>query len=270
MRIGLHLRNMGPEATPGLIQDCARIADELPIDELWVFDHLAIPPDQSSGSGGLYLDAMATLAFVAGVTARIGIGTRLLVLPFRPPLVMAKLVASVQVLSGDRLLLGVGIGALEGEFRALGVARSRRGALADEALMLLHRCFESDEVEINGQPVLFLPRPARPPIFVGGSGPHALRRAVRFGEGWLVPGNPEAARLRGPIEEYRRLARDAGKPEPEVSVSCALSDQDEAAMRDRIAELAAIGVTRIAFRFRYEDAAAFRTCAERVVRAAGR
>lgn len=270
MRIGLHLYNLGPAATAGLIGDCARIADALPLDELWVFDHLAIPPEESSGSGGRYLDALATLAFVAGVTDRIDIGTRVLVLPYRPPLVMAKLVATVQELSGGRLLLGVGVGALAGEFRALGVPRARRGRLTDEALELLHRCFDSDEVEINGQRILFLPRPARPPIFVGGSGPHALRRAVRFGDGWVASGAADPDRLREPIAELRRLAQEAGKPAPEAGVSFALEDEDEAELHDRIAALAAIGVTRIAFRFRYEDADAFRRHAERIVRAAGR
>ena len=71
MKLGIHLRNMGTAATRDLIRDCARIADNLPIDELWVFDHLAIPPAQSEGSGGRYVDAMATLAFVAAVTEHI-------------------------------------------------------------------------------------------------------------------------------------------------------------------------------------------------------
>lgn len=266
MRLGLHLRNMGTAATPDLIRDCARIADDLPIDELWVFDHLAIPPAQSEGSGGRYFDAMATLAFVAAVTERIAIGTRILVLPFRPPLVTAKLVASVQELSGGRFQLGVGIGAIEEEFGALGVDKSRRGALADEALELLHRCFNSDEVTINGETVLFLPRPERPPIFVGGKGGHAYRRAARFAQGWMASGPAEPDILQAPIIELRRHFEEAGKHLPEVSVSDLSTLEEPARLSDRIAALEEIGVTRIAFRFAYDSAAEFGRHAEHIAR----
>ena len=84
--------------------------------------------------------------------------------------------------------------------------RGRRGALTDEALAILHRCFDEDEVEINGQRFLFLPRPPRPPIFVGGSGAHALRRAARLADGW-TPGNVEPRSLREPIRDLHELAR---------------------------------------------------------------
>src|SRR5215470_3895253 len=188
LKLGLYLRNMGPQSTRDTLLASAQAADTAGIDDLWVADHIAIPPDDAEGSGGRYLDPLATLAFLAAATSRIRLGTGVLVLPYRPPLATAKWVATIQELSGGRLLLGVGSGWMEAEFRAAGVARERRGRITDSTLAFLHRCFAADEVEANGQRFLFRPRPSRPPIFVGGAPPHALRRAVRFGDGWMPVG----------------------------------------------------------------------------------
>jgi len=269
MQIGIHLLNRGPNARRELLRDAARIADRLPVDELWVFDHIAIPRDQSQGSGGRYIEPLATLAFVAGATERVGIGTRVLILPYRNPYMIAKSVASIQELSGGRLRLGCGVGWLEAEFQVLGVPRSRRGALTDEALAMLHRCFAEDEVEVNGAKVLFLPRPARPPIFIGGAPPHALSRVVRFADGWM-PGPGDPLLLREPIRELRRLAAEAGKPAPEIVFSDSLPLDDESRARARLALLAEIGVTRFGLNMPYESAGEFGRMAEFLVRAAGR
>src|SRR5512135_1843466 len=239
MKLGLYLRNMGPQSSPALLLECARVAEAAGIDDLWVADHIAIPPDDAEGSGGRYLDPLATLAYLAGATTRIGLGTGVLVLPYRPPLATAKWVATIQELSGGRLLLGVGAGWMDAEFRAVGTDRKQRGALTDATLEFLHRCFAADEVEANGQRFLFLPRPARPPIFVGGAPPHALRRTVRFGDGWIPMGS-DPDRLRPAIEELRRMVAGAGKPAPEVVVltSLALDDPPRAvAQARRFAEL---------------------------------
>src|SRR5262245_22865763 len=151
MRTGLFLRNMGPQSRPATLLACARAAEAAGIDDLWVADHIAIPPDDAVGSGGRYLDPLATLAYLAGATHRIGLGTGVLVLPYRPPLATAKWVATVQELSGGRFNLGVGVGWMEAEFRAAGVDRKRRGAITDTTLEFLNRCFAADEVESNGQ-----------------------------------------------------------------------------------------------------------------------
>ena len=140
MKIGLHIRNSGSFATRVMLRDCARIADGLPsIDDLWVFDHLAIPPDQSEGSEGIYVDPLATLAFLAGVTERISLGTRVLILPYRPALPTAKWIASVQELSDGRMRLGIGVGWMTEEFNAVEVPRSRRGEITDQTLDVIHR-----------------------------------------------------------------------------------------------------------------------------------
>src|SRR5262245_9873126 len=121
MRLGIALRNMGPQSTAGTLTACARAVAAAPaIADLWVAAHIAIPPDDAEGSTGRYLDPLATLAFLAGKTTRVGLGTAVLVLPYRPPLPTAKWVATVQELSEGRLHLGVGVGWMAAEFRVLG------------------------------------------------------------------------------------------------------------------------------------------------------
>jgi len=260
MKLGLYLRNMGPQSTADSIVACARAAEQAGIDDLWVADHIAIPPDDAEGSGGRYLDPLATLAFLAGVTRRIHLGTGVLVLPYRPALATAKWIATIQELSGGRLLLGVGAGWMEAEFRAVGVARDQRGRLTDQTLAFLHRCFAGDEVELNGQRFLFRPRPTRPPIFIGGAAPHALRRAARFGDGWM-PMRGDPATLRPSIAQLREAMTAAGKPAPEVIVmtSLALAAAEAA---DEIAQIAALGATRVVHAWRYADATEFARVAE--------
>src|SRR6266849_9973009 len=206
---------MGAQSTRETLVAAARAADALPaIADLWVVDHIAIPPDDAEGSEGRYLDPLATLAYLAGVTTRVGLGTAVLVLPYRPALPTAKWIATVQELSGGRLRLGVGVGWMAAEFRALGVDIRRRGALSDEALDLLDRCFAADVVEANGQPFLFRPRPSRPPLFVGGQPPFAFRRALAHRGGWMPMGlAPDA--LAPCVAELRAAAAGRGLPSPE-------------------------------------------------------
>ena len=139
--LGLYIRNMGPQSDRATILAAAQSAEAAGLDDVWVADHIAIPPDNAEGSEGRYVDPLATLAFVAGATRRIGLGTGVLVLPYRPPLATAKWVAAIQELSGGRLLLGVGVGWMEPEFRAVGVPYARRAAITDETLAFFERCF---------------------------------------------------------------------------------------------------------------------------------
>jgi alkanesulfonate monooxygenase SsuD/methylene tetrahydromethanopterin reductase-like flavin-dependent oxidoreductase (luciferase family) len=121
MRVGLALRNMGPQSTRATILECARGAEAAGLDDIWVADHVTIPPDDAEGSDGRYLDPLATLAFLAAATERIGLGTAVLVLPYRPAFFTAKSVATIQELCGERLTFGVGAGWMPAEFRAHGV-----------------------------------------------------------------------------------------------------------------------------------------------------
>jgi probable F420-dependent oxidoreductase len=266
MKLGLYLRNMGPQSTRQLIADAARAAEEAGIDDLWVADHLALAPEDSQGSDGRYLEPLATLAFVAGITERVGLGVGVLIVPYRPALLIAKWIATIQELSGGRLLLGVGVGWMEKEFRALGVDPKRRGAITDATLDFLHACFAGDEATANGQPFLFRPRPQRPPIIVGGAPPHAIRRAVRFGEGW-VPTAMHAEGLEDGIASLRQGMAAAGKPSPEVVMLQALPVDDDQALTSRLGDLAAQGVTRVIHPWRYEDAGEVARVAARLVAA---
>src|SRR5688572_19848734 len=105
MKLGLYLRNMGPQSIRPLIADAARAAEEAGIDDLWVADHLALAPEDSQGSDGRYIEPLATLAFLAGITGRVALGVGVLIVPYRPALLTAKWIASIQELSGERLIL---------------------------------------------------------------------------------------------------------------------------------------------------------------------
>lgn len=263
MKFGLILRNMGPQSTAATMGACAATAEELGFDEVWVVDHVAIAPDDAEGSGGRYLDPLSSLAWLAGRTERIGLGTSVLNLPYRPPLPTAKQIATIQELSGGRLRLGVGVGWMKPEFQALGVDRTRRGKLTDEALESFHRWFAEDETESNGQSFLFRPRPERPPFFVGGGTEAALRRAARLGDGWLPMGS-DPAELAPKIERLRGFEKEHDRGALEVVAMGGLPLGDPSRAQDQLAELAELGVTRFAIGGRYADADEFRGVAETV------
>jgi probable F420-dependent oxidoreductase len=258
MRLGVMVRNMGPQSAPDVVVTAAQAADANPaIADLWVADHIAIPPDDAEGSGGRYLDPLATLAFLGGKTARIGLGTAVLVLPYRPPLPTAKWIATIQELSGNRFQLGVGVGWMQAEFRAVGVDPARRGRVTDETLAFLDRCFAGDVVEANGQPFLFLPCPPRPPVFIGGAPPAAFRRVFAHRAGWMPVGlTPEA--LVAPATRLREQADGRGVGLPEIAVLTTLPLDDQQRARDMVGRYAQAGATRVIHASRYPDLSAFR------------
>lgn len=258
MQLGVLLRNMGPGSDPDTVLAAARAADDVAaVADLWVTDHIAIPPDDAEGSGGRYLDPLATLAVVAGATRRVGLGTAVLVVPYRLALPTAKWVATIQELSGGRLRLGVGVGWMSAEFRALGVDLRRRGHITDDTLAFLDRCFASDVVEANGQPFYFRPRPPRPPLLIGGSPRAAFRRVLAHRAGWMPMGlGPDA--LRAPATELRAAAAAAGLPPPPIAVLGALPRADPAAARDTLAAYADAGASQLVHAERYAAADDFR------------
>ena len=263
MKLGIMVRNMGPASTPVLIAQCARYAEDIGLDDVWVCDHVAIPPDDAEGSGGRYLDPLATLAYLAGITSRIGLGVTVLIVPYRPTLPTAKWVASVQELSGGRLLLGVGLGWMAAEFKALGVNRARRGVITDETLDFLNQCFAHDEVTLNDQRFLFKPRPAKPPILIGGSGEHCLQRVVRYGDGWM-PMTSEPEKLRAPIVELAQRMQAAGKALPVVIPLGGLPLGDRTAARERVRVFAELGVTGFVHAGRYATLDEFKAMADQL------
>ena len=286
MLIGVTVRNMGPQSMPHTVASCAALAEAADLESLWITDHIAIPPDDAQGSGGRYLDPLITLAWIAGATKRIKLGTGVLVLPYRSALPTAKQIATLQELAGERLLLGVGIGWMDAEFRALGLNRHRRGKTSDEVLEFLNRCFAEnaaqgnvgeaedggraeDVVEANGQPFLFKPRPAKPPVYIGGRAPHALERATRYGDGWLPMGlTPE--RLAVEIETYRELTEAAGKPPGLVTLMRGLPLDDAAQSGDLLAQYEEIGVERLVCGMGYDTVEEFSANIEKLDRIVNR
>jgi probable F420-dependent oxidoreductase len=256
MNLGIYVRNMGSVSTTETIAAAATAAERAGLHSVWVVDHIAIPPDQSSGSDGRYLDPLATLAFLAGKTQHIGLGVAVLVLPYRPALATAKWVATIQELSGNRMHLGVGSGWMKEEFAAVGVARSRRGAISDEMLQQFESWFGADEVESNGQPFLFKPRPPLPPIYVGGGSRAALGRAVRFGQAWM-PMSSDPDKLVPAIAELATLADEAGRPRPTVVPVAALPTSEISKAVDLAGRLREIGCSGLIHGCRYADAGAF-------------
>ena len=218
MKYGVVLRNMGPAATRETLGACAVAAEEAGFDAAFVVDHLAIPPDRSEGSGGRYFEPLTTLAYLAALTRRIRLGIGVLVLPYRPAVYLAKQVATLQELSGGRLILGAGVGWMRPEFEALGVDPRKRGAITDETLEVLLQLFDNDVSAYSGRHVafpefIFAPRPARPPIWIGGAGPAALERTLEYGDGCYPLGlEPEAlAEVAGRLREG---AARRGRPVP--------------------------------------------------------
>ncbi len=254
MRFGFALRLMGTAANAPVLRESARRAEAAGLDALWVPDHIAIPPDDAEGSGGRYLDPLTSLAWLAAATERISIGSAVLVLPYRPALPTAKAIATVQELSGGRLELGVGVGWMGAEFRAVGIDRRRRGRVTDETLSFLRNAFDADDdvTTANGQPFLFRPRPPRPRIWIGGAAPHALDRAARFGDGWMPMGdNP--AKLEPAVQELRARFADAGRGTPQIAAGGALGRVSAEQDMDRLDHLAELGVTEYIHGARYHD-----------------
>ena len=250
MLVGVTLRNMGPESTRTMMADCVRVAEDREIESVWITDHVAIPPDDAQGSGGRYVDPFATLSWFAGLTSKIKLGAGVIVLPYRPPLLLARQVAAVQELSAGRLLLGVGIGWMAAEFRAVGADLRNRARDSDAALEFLNRCFANDVVEANGQTFLFKPRPPKPPVLVGGRPPHALERAARFGDGWLPMGLKPAdvAPVRA---RYREMTDRFCRPPGTITAMAGLPLHDRDASYRALNDYRAAGVDRLVCAIRY-------------------
>ncbi|MFI6322651.1 LLM class F420-dependent oxidoreductase [Nonomuraea sp. NPDC050556] len=193
--IGLHTPNAFAGASRQGAARIARLAEELGYDSLWVADHVVLPSPFSAPSplepSAPLLDPVVSLAFMAAHTERILLATGCVVLPQREPLVLAKQLASVDVLSGGRLVFGVAVGYLEPELRALGVPLEGRGARAEEYLRAIRELWESEAPAFHGEHVSFKdvdahPRPVqRPvPVVMGGHSRAAHRRAAELADGW--------------------------------------------------------------------------------------
>lgn len=239
----------------------AQRAEELGFESVWVAEHLVFPtaiesryPYTADGVPPInpatpLLDPLLVLAQIAAVTTRIRLGTNIYLLPLRHPLVTARLGVTLDVLSGGRFSLGVGVGWLAEEFAAAGVDFARRGALLRECVRALRTLWTESEPEFHGKtfsfgPVKFEPKPVQQPlpILIGGETDVALRRAAELGDGWYgVRHTPES--VAPVVAKLRELRRAAGRDHLpfEVTVGPSAASLD----RDVLARFADAGVDRV-------------------------
>lgn len=260
------------DAGVGDLVEIARAADRAGFAYLASCDHVAIPRRLAPAMGTVWYDPVATLAFLAGVTERVRLLSHVAVVGLRHPLLTAKQYATLDHLSGGRLILGVGAGHVREEFEALGVDFERRGAVLDESLDALRAALGPEEFpSYQGKLYDFeglgqRPRPAqeRVPMWVGGSSPAAVRRAAVRGDGWLPQGDPRD-RLPGQIARLRRLREEAGATgaftvgaiteplyvgKPGWDVGRRTLTGSPAALAESLRAYAAMGVHQIQVRFR--------------------
>jgi probable F420-dependent oxidoreductase len=271
MRFGIWLPNCRHLATPEIIRRAAVRAEALGYDSVWVSDHVVVPRANVGNFGETIFDPLITLGVVAGATSRVRLGTTVLIVPYRQAVVTAKMVSSLDALSGGRVVLGVGAGWVAAESAMLGVPFAERGPMTDEYLRAMRELWTSPSPSFAGKYVRFddlhfEPRPVQkphPPIWVGGHGRASLRRAAEFGAAWH-PINRSPAELRAGVAELARQSRDRGRATPpaltlrndvrilkpgESAPPSAHAGRvvagEPAALVDQIAELAACGVEEL-------------------------
>jgi probable F420-dependent oxidoreductase len=218
MKLGICLPHYGRPIEVGRMLEVARRTEERGLDSVWVTDHVIVPEQANVIYREDMLDPLAVLPWLAGVTSRVALGTSVVILPYRTPIPVAKLLASVDVLSGGRLIVGAAIGWLEGEFEALGVPFKERASRSDEALELMRTVWTQEHPKIQTkrhrvQDVVASPMPLqkpRPPLYIGGSSEAAYRRVARLGDGWHASSTTHDAFRQG-ADAVRRLWKEAGR-----------------------------------------------------------
>lgn len=269
LRIGAKVPNSGPLPTERGIPAMARELEDTGYDSLWVSDHVVLPrtieshyPFAADGKATWatdtpYFEALIAMAMMAAATERVTIGTAVLVLPLRNPVMLAKQAATIDVLSGGRLAMGVGAGWLKEEFDALNVPFEKRGARLAEWIRIMRECWtgtpaahESERYTLAAD-TLSLPATGRPvPLYIGGHSPIALKRAGKIGDGWLAqqtapgldPDEISAART-----TMRAAAEEAGRDPEALRIVLRIVESAGACdvVAGRLPELQAAGVDEI-------------------------
>jgi len=259
IKLGLMFVNSGPFAQPDLLAHLAKTAEERGFESLWTVEHVVIPHDYKTpypyarsgkipgGEDVAIPDPLLPLAYAAAFTSRIRLATGILILPQRHPLYVAKEVATLDVLSRGRVILGIGSGWLKEEFDALGLDFHQRGARTDEAVAAMRALWREDTASFHGKHFDFhdlksFPKPVQSggvPIHVGGHSPSAARRAGRMGDGFF-PALGEADQLKPLFEIMREAAREAGRDPGAIELSCA-----GRASVETIKPLLDIGISRV-------------------------
>lgn len=234
MKIGIGFSNVGLFGTREGALALGEAADEFGVESLWTVEHVVVPKDYASpypysptgkmpgGEDSPIPDPLVWLSFVASITTKVRLATGILILPQRSPVILAKECATLDLLSGGRLTLGVGIGWLQEEFDAIGVPFEERAGRTEESMLAL-RALWSQEETFDGRYYQFkqarsYPKPSQPggvPIVVGGHTKAAARRAGRLGDGFF-PGRGELADL---FDECRKAAKEAGRDPDSIELT---------------------------------------------------
>jgi probable F420-dependent oxidoreductase len=258
-----HVSHASEFVTGAAIMECAAAAEAAGFDACFVTDHPAPDSKWLAGGGHHALDPFVALSFAAAATSRLRVQTHILVLPYRNPLLTAKSVLSLDVLSGGRVILGVAPGYLKPEFAALGVDFDERNELTDEAIDVMRRVWTEDSVVAEGRHfrtrgTTMLPHPPQqphPPIWIGGNSTAAIRRAAERGQGWVPFPNPGGltSRVRTPelsnVDELARRmqilldhAAEIGRTDP-IDVCFSPFAEHASEVVDELHALEALGVT---------------------------
>jgi probable F420-dependent oxidoreductase len=296
MRYGFYLPTRGQTASPEALETLVTRAEEWGFSSVMIADHIVFPvtikskyPYTVSGAfpgQGDALEQLSLMAFVAGKTRSLRLISSVMILPYRNPVVTAKMLATIDVLSRGRVTVGVGVGWLREEFEALGAPDfDRRGAVSDEYLRIFKALWTQDPASYHGEFYRFdsvrcLPHPVQkphPPIWVGGHSKAALRRVARLGDGWHPVGANPAVPLRPPelralLDDLRRLTEAEGRDPSKLTISYKAPIYDsgrgvdggaerrpfsgsQQAIADDIGTFAGLGVSELIFDFRSDSLA---------------
>ena len=223
MELGVALPNLGPLADRVLIGEALARAEDSALADVWLGDHVAYPltvpfphpnyPGFAMRGDAPILDPLALLGFAAARTTRLRLGTSVLIVPYRNPVLAARMIATIDHLSGGRVIVGAGAGWFDEEFELLGADFARRGAVTDEYLQLMRALWSQESVDFTGttsavHDLTLNPRPAvPPPIWVGGESRAAVRRARDLGDGWQ-PMDPRPDRYAEDAADLRAVRGD--------------------------------------------------------------
>ena len=218
MHFGVGLPHFRQLASTEAIVTVAQQAEALGFDSVWVSDHIVVPRSAIPRFGEVFFEPFTTLAYVAGKTRRIRLGTSVIILPYRHPLFMGKALATLDVLSGGRLIVGAAVGWLAEEFEALGIPFTERGARSDEALKVMRALWTEAEPKFEGKFFRFAgiraePKPLQkphPPIWIGGNSPAAFRRAAEFADAWH-PSHRPVEEIAAGARQFKALAKARGR-----------------------------------------------------------
>lgn len=193
--LGIAIPHFGRNLSPDSVYSVAKAAEELGYDSIWTTDHVVVDPSNYYPYGRIY-ESIAVLAAIGSVTERIRIGTSIIVIPMRNAVLTAKQLATIDSLTGGRLIVGLGVGWNWQEFRNLGADFKRRGRIEEESIKLMKTLWSGERPVFAGEfyrveNAVFEPLPAQPggpPIWLGGNSRVALERALRLADGWHVTG----------------------------------------------------------------------------------